>query len=114
MTSSSNDPIFAAIEAHRAARTLHLAAIKEADRAERIGKFTDIVEEPNNVENAAFDAVLRAVPVTIEGLAAKLSYLRSIADSNEAWMITEHDSGALLLIDSVIASLRILIPEGSR
>jgi hypothetical protein len=80
-----------------------------ADRLESCGRFTDVTEKPCHDQNAAFDALLRAAATTVKGLAAKLAYLRSTADGNEAWIIDEHEGGgSLLLIDSITASLRNL------
>lgn len=108
------DPIFAAIETHRQAHAVHLAAIAEADRIERGGRSTGIEEGHCVAENEAFDAMLGMAATTLGGLFAKLEYLRSIADSEEDWMITEREGAALLLIDSFTASLKILTAENAR
>jgi len=108
-SASESDPIFVAIDAHRAANAAHLAAIHEANRLQELDRdfyWADMTEKPCHDENDAFEILLGAGATSIGGLLAKLEYLRSIADSEEAWMLDEREGAALLLIDSVTASLR--------
>lgn len=103
------DPIFAAIELHRAANAAHDAAIAEQGRLElEYGfdeGFDDLTEQPCHEENEAFEAMVSTVAATIPGLAAKLDYLSAIADGRDAWMLEERRCGALL-IESFAATLR--------
>jgi hypothetical protein len=99
------DPIFAAIEAHRKANAAHEAAIKSS---EGLMDWSSITEKPCHDENDAFDTLIAAPAATLQGLVAKLAYLRAIAESGEAWMLDEREGTALHLIDSFSASLRVL------
>ncbi|UQR67703.1 hypothetical protein LRP30_21690 [Bradyrhizobium sp. C-145] len=102
------DPIFAAIDAHRQAHAVHLAAIDEAARLEDLTgeNWGDITEQPCQDENDAFDVLLRATATTVPGLLAKLTYLRAIAEGKEAWMLDEREGSALHLIVSFAESLQ--------
>jgi len=102
------DPIFAAIDAHRQAHAVHLAAIDEGNRLEEMdgGDWTSVTEKPCHDDNDAFEALVRAPATTLPGLLAKLVYLRAIAEGNEAWMLDEREGTALDLIDSFAKSLQ--------
>jgi hypothetical protein len=81
---SSANPVYEAIDRHRAAAAAHLTAINELHRLESIyggGCANRITEKPCRDENDAFDALVGAVASTREGLVAKLQYLQDI---NEA------------------------------
>jgi len=99
--------VFVLIDAHRRACKKHLVALDEANRLELVGAdWADITEKPCHDENDAFEILLAAPATTIAGLAAKLSYLRAIAEGKEAWMLDEREGAALILLDSFTASLR--------
>ena len=104
------DPIFAAIEAHRAANAAHETALAEVNRLQdedfHAVDVASITGKACDDENEAFEILLGAPATTLQGLLAKLDYLRGIAESDEAWMLDERDGGSLLLIDSITASLR--------
>jgi hypothetical protein len=103
-----SDPVFIAIEAHRAAHAAHQAAIHEADRLQKLDRgfhWAGMTEKPCRAENEAFDILIGTVAVGMPGLLAKLGYLRTIAESDEAWMF-ERDDAPLNLIDSFVTSLR--------
>jgi hypothetical protein len=109
LTAAVPDPIFAAIEAHRAANAAHEAAIAEGARLEKLHGFMDewsrITKKPCDDENEAFDILVGAPAATIAGLLSKIEYLLAIADE-EAWMLDERAGTAQLLIESFVASLR--------
>jgi len=96
------DPIYAAIDAHRKANAVHLAALKAAEGLTDWG----ITEKPCHDENDAFEVLIGAPATTLGGLQAKLTYLRAIAEGEEAWMLDEREGTALILIDSFTASLK--------
>jgi hypothetical protein len=96
------DPIYAAIDAHRNANAVHLAALKAAEGLTDWG----ITEQPCHDENDAFEVLIGAPATTLGGLRAKLAYLRAIAEGEEAWMLDEREGAALNLIDSFTASLK--------
>jgi hypothetical protein len=103
------DPVYAAIEAHRAANAVHLAAIDEVSRLEKIDWRTDwgyITEKPCHAANDALEILLGAMATTLSGLFAKLAYLRAIAVGKEAWMVDEREGTVLALIESFTASLK--------
>jgi hypothetical protein len=104
------DPIFAAIEAHRAANAAHEATLAEVNRLQdedfHAVDVESITGKACDDENEAFEILLGAPATTLQGLLAKLDYLRGIAESDDAWMLDERDGGSLLLIDSITASLR--------
>jgi hypothetical protein len=104
------DPIFAAIEAHRAANAAHEAAIREANNLQEEDFYaTDwgaITGKACDDENEAFETLTGAEATTLTGVLAKLEYLRAVADSPDAWMLDEREGTALRLIDSITASLR--------
>jgi hypothetical protein len=108
VASEATDPIFTAIEAHRAAHAAHEAAISEANRLQKLDRgfdWVDMTVKPCDDDNEAFDILIGAEAAGIPGLLAKLNYLRAIAESEEAWMF-ERDDTAMNLIDSFVASLR--------
>jgi hypothetical protein len=80
------DPIFAVIEAHRAAHAAHWAAINEAGNRM---DWSAITEQPCHDENDVFDVLIGAPATTLAGLRAKLAYLRAIAEGEEPWMLDE-------------------------
>ncbi|SHN86777.1 hypothetical protein [Bradyrhizobium erythrophlei] len=104
------DPVFAAIEVHRTANAAHHAAIIKLNRLQKLhrfdGNFEEITGKACDDENEAFEVLIGAPATTLQGLVAKLDYLRAIADSDEAWMLDEREGGARLLIDSITESLR--------
>jgi hypothetical protein len=103
---AGHDPVFGLIEAHRKAGSLHLAAIKELDRLDRIPGFKDwgVTERPCHDEFEAFDALLAAAATTLPGLVAKLFYLQDIAH-RDAWMLTDRPDAAILLLEGFVASI---------
>jgi hypothetical protein len=101
-TTAAADPIYAAIDAHRNANAVHLAALKAAEGLTDWG----ITEQPCHDENDAFEVLIGAPATTLGGLRAKLEYLRVIAEGEEAWMLDEREGTALNLIDSFAASLK--------
>jgi hypothetical protein len=96
------DPIFAAIDAHRAANDAHWAAINEAGNRMDWGAIT---EQPCHDENDALDILIGAVATTSAGLRAKLAYLRTIADSEKAWMLDERQGTSAELLKSLVTTL---------
>jgi hypothetical protein len=78
------------------------------NRLERIHRDADgsITEKPCQDENKAFGFLVGAAATTVAGLSAKIDYLRSIADGEEAWMLDEREGTALDLIESFAGSLR--------
>jgi hypothetical protein len=83
------DPILEAIEAHRAARALHNAALEEQTRLEMIGDLPAawaMTEAPCHAENQAFNKLIKTAPQTFAGLQAWAFYLDK---SGEEWMLEE-------------------------
>jgi hypothetical protein len=109
------DPIFAAIEVHRAADAAHNAAIADQSRLELLhgfeGDWEDITGKASDDEFEAFEMLLGATATTLHGLYAKLEYLQGIAEQ-QSWMLSDLSSAPKLLIESFSASLRILISGG--
>jgi hypothetical protein len=101
----SSDSVFGLIEAHRAANAVHMAAIDEGNRLEKLGgDWTTVTEQPCRNENAAFDALVKAEAATPPGLLAKLAYLSVIAEGDDAWMLDEREGTALDLMKSFAGS----------
>jgi hypothetical protein len=104
------DPIFAAIDEHQKAHAAHLAALDEINRIEKVdGGWRDwghIAEQPCHADNDTFEILLGTAAVTLPGLLAKLTYLRTFAAGNESWMLDEQEGASLALIDSFTASLK--------
>jgi hypothetical protein len=104
---SRPDPVFALIEAHRKADRDFDAALDEQARLERIGdeEGADLVgEAPCHAAFNAFDVLLAAPATTLPGIVAKLAYLQGIAHRN-AWMLTDRDNAAILLLEGFAASI---------
>jgi hypothetical protein len=97
-----DDPIYAAIDAHRKANAAHWAALKASEGTTDWG----ITEQSCHDENDAFEVLIGAPATTLAGLRDKLAYLRAIAAGEEAWMLDESEGASLRLIDSFTASLR--------
>jgi hypothetical protein len=95
------DPIYAAIDAHRSASAAHWVAIKAAEGLTDWG----MTEQPCHDENDAFDVLIGAPATTPAGLHAKLAYLRTIADSEEAWMLDEREGTSAELLKSLVTTL---------
>jgi hypothetical protein len=84
---SLKDPIFAAIESHKAAYEARKAAsfaiddlIHNPEAREVSEAEWDALEQAHENENAAFDALLTAPPVTSLGMRAIIAHLISIDD----------------------------------
>jgi hypothetical protein len=104
---SGPDPVFGLIEVHRKADRDHEAALDEQDRLERIGDHAaaDLVgEAPCHAAFIAFDMLLAATATTLPGIVAKLAYLQDIA-KRDAWMFNDRRGSAILLIESLAASI---------
>jgi hypothetical protein len=107
------DPIYAAIERHKAAAAAHLEAIEEQNRIQRIhgfGRGNWITEKPCRDENDAFGTLVGAVASTREGLLAKLQYLQDLSRNDEwGWVLDEREGTAVALIESFTVSFAALI-----
>jgi hypothetical protein len=103
------DPIFAVIEAHKAAHAAHIAALELQNRLERkhgIESSSWVSEKPCNDENDAFEALISTPATTLTGLFAKLSYLEDLGSEFETeWMVDER-ANPTALIQSFAASLK--------
>jgi hypothetical protein len=104
------DPVLAAIDEHRKAQSVHLAAIDQLNRLERIHGDADgsITEQPCRAENEAFGVLVGLAATTVAGLSAKINYLREIAEGDEAWMLDEREGTVLDLIESFAGSIRTI------
>ena len=104
-----SDPVFALIEAHRAAHIAHGDALVVQDRLEKTGNIEEawrVSENPCCVENDAFDALVAAPATTRPGLLAQLAYFQKLAADDETdWMFDDRIQ-ARVLIDSFAASLK--------
>jgi hypothetical protein len=98
--------VFGLIEAHRKAGRDHEAALDEQERLERIGdeEADWVVEAPCHAAFIAFDMLLAATATTLPGIVAKLAYLQDIA-KRDAWMFNDRRGSAILLIESLAASI---------
>ena len=96
------DPVFGLIEAHRTARAVHLAALEEQTRLDRIGDRSSdwIAEKPCHADMDAFNDLIETAPTTFAGLQAWASYLDEIRRC-EAWMF--EDEGPTLVVTLVEA-----------
>ena len=103
------DPIYAAIDRHRRARAVHLAAIDEFARLEKCYgvQSDDLTEKACDDANEAFGLLIGTAATTAAGLSAKISYLREIA-RHQAWMLDEREGTALELIESFAGSTRTI------
>jgi hypothetical protein len=70
----SVDPIFAAIECHRAAATANKLAQSRAEARESKAN-NDAADKASDADSAAMLALIATVPTSIEGLAAALEYV---------------------------------------
>jgi hypothetical protein len=110
-TTPEADPIYAAIERHKAANAGHLAALEELNRLEKTGlRDWGITEKPCHDENDAFDCLVKAAATTVPGIFAKLDYLREVAE-DAAWMLDEREGTALNLIESFAASIKTIMVQ---
>ena len=107
------DPIFAAIERHKAAAAAHLEAIEEQNRVQKIHGFRRgnwITEKPCHDENDAFGALIGAAASTRAGLLAKLQYLQELEQNDEwGWVLDEREGTAIALIKSFAVSVAALM-----
>lgn len=94
-----SDPTFALIEAHKAAEREHAAAADHLEKIEqkfgRVGKrWTAARARYSNASDQADVLALRLVnepPVSVEGVAALLSYAAEVVDSGATWPDMETD-----------------------
>jgi hypothetical protein len=99
--SSSPDPVFGLIEAHRKAHAAHVASLELQSRFERrygAGHGSWISTQPCHDEDDAFVAMVEAPATSLSGLSAKLAYLQGLGSEFETeWMIEDRaDAGALV------------------
>jgi hypothetical protein len=77
------------------------------NKIERIGDHAaaDLVgEAPCHAAFIAFDMLLAAMATTLPGIVAKLAYLQDIA-KRDAWMFNDRRGSAILLMESLAASI---------
>jgi hypothetical protein len=97
------DPIYAAIEKHRA------AAAAQIQRIHGFGRGDWITEKPCQDENDAFGTLVRALASTRVGLPAKLQYLQDLSRNDEwAWILDEREGTSIALIESFMVSFAAL------
>ena len=101
------DPVFGVIEAHRKAVVDHIAAISEQLRFEQIGdpEADHAAEKPCDAANDFFVVLVAAVPTTMHGLIAKVTYLNEIARRGDAWMFEGDSELVASLIESLAETL---------
>ena len=114
--SANPDPGFGLIEDHKKANVAHSDALDEQNRLERIGDpdADRCAEAPCHADNAAFFALIGAVPTTLAGVTAVLRYLNDLAE-HEAWRFDEggrdatHDQICSGVVASSIMTRRTLM-----
>jgi hypothetical protein len=74
------DPVFALIEAHKAAEASLGATIRALDHAGRDAAEDALADAAHEAECAVLDNLLEAVPTTLAGVAASLTYFRTTSD----------------------------------
>ena len=91
------DPVFALIEAHRAADDALEVAYVEKSRLKELGyRVTDINNKAaHKAESSAVCDLVEAVPTTLAGVIAKMRYVAELADANFA-RFGEGEVGPLL------------------
>jgi hypothetical protein len=81
---AADDPVFALIEAHRAADVALEATLAEKSRLEEAGqKYDDsLAEAAHEAEISALYDLVEAVPATLAGVIASMTYIVGLTDGS--------------------------------
>ena len=98
---AAGDPVFALIEAHRAAEAALDAAIRNTDEA--IAGFDSLVDAAHEVEMSALDDLVDASPTTLAGVSASMEYLADASyqriHDEQIWILLANLAGALRALE---------------
>jgi hypothetical protein len=101
------DPSYTIIDAHRAPRLAHSAALVEQNRLEELGdRFAGrVAEQPCFDECDAFDRLMGTAPMTVAGLSAWVAYLDDLRRA-DAWMFEDLPTASTTLIATFATALQ--------
>lgn len=111
LTPEIKDPIFAAIDRHRAALLAWLDAAKAADNRGAISGFAEAMA---NIENHAFAKLLSTTPTTLAGILALLRYIELNDREGDALLEINTVPGYRISALALVARLREAIEQIQR